>query len=123
MWPHQGRVDGKDHLPRPACHTLYNAPQDPIGLFGHRGTLLAHGQPVVHQDPQVLLHRAPFQQVIPLPGLMHAVIPPRCKTLHLFLLNLIRFLAQLSRGIHPPQDFSLIFVCLCILDFENSEYL
>jgi len=47
MWPHQGRVEEEDHLPRPAGHTLFNAPQDTIGLRGHKGTLLAHGQPVV----------------------------------------------------------------------------
>jgi len=27
--------------------------------------LLTHGQPVVHQETQVLLHRAPFQQISP----------------------------------------------------------
>ena len=45
-------------------NALVNAPQETIGLLGHQSTLLAHGQPVVHQDPQVLLCRAPLQQVI-----------------------------------------------------------
>ena len=34
-----------------------------------------HGQPVTHQDPQVLLHRAPLQQLMPQPVLIRAVIP------------------------------------------------
>ena len=50
MGPHQGSVEGKENLPRPAGHTLLDAPQDAIGLLGNQGTLLAHGQPVVHQD-------------------------------------------------------------------------
>jgi len=58
MCPQQARIEGEDHLPQPAGHDFLNAPQDTIGLLGHKGTLLAHGQPVVLQDPQVLC-RAP----------------------------------------------------------------
>jgi len=43
MGPHQGRADGEENLPRPAGRALLNAPQDPIGLLGSQGTLLAHG--------------------------------------------------------------------------------
>ena len=32
MGPHQGSVEGKENLPRPAAHTLLDAPQDPIGF-------------------------------------------------------------------------------------------
>ncbi|XP_052556631.1 uncharacterized protein LOC128089357 isoform X2 [Tympanuchus pallidicinctus] len=77
MRSHQGRVEGEDHLPQPAGHALFNAPQDAIGPLGHKGTLLAHGQPVVHQDTQVPLCRAPLQQLIPQPVLVHAIIPPQ----------------------------------------------
>jgi len=55
IWPHH-RITSC-----PAGHTLCNGLQDPIDL-GHEGKLLAHGQPVVHQESQDLLHRA-FQQV------------------------------------------------------------
>jgi len=61
MWPHQGRVERKDCLPQSTGHALFNAPQDTIGLLGHRGPLLARGQSLAHQDTQVLLLRAPFQ--------------------------------------------------------------
>jgi len=58
-----GHNRGEDHVPRPAGHTLCNAPLGTIGLLGHLGTPLAHGQPAAHQDPQVLLcsSSAPLQ--------------------------------------------------------------
>ena len=77
MRPHQGSVEGKENLPRPAGHTPRNAPQDPIDLLGSQGTLLAHGYPVVHQDSQVPLRGAALQQVRPKPILMHGVVPPQ----------------------------------------------
>ena len=41
MRPHQGSVEGKENLPRPAGHTSLDAPQDPIGFLGSQGTPLA----------------------------------------------------------------------------------
>ncbi|KAK1197855.1 CFTR regulator, partial [Pygoscelis papua] len=43
--PHQGRVQGHDHFPTPAGHTISDTGQDAIGLLGRLGTLLAHVQP------------------------------------------------------------------------------
>ena len=59
MGPHYGSVEG-ENLPRPAGHTPPNASQNAIGLLGSQGTLLAHGQPVVHQDTGV--HRLSSQE-------------------------------------------------------------
>jgi len=55
------QIEGEDHLTL-TCWllTLTNAPQYTSGLLDHKCT---HGQPVVHQDTQVFLYRAPFQQV------------------------------------------------------------
>ena len=55
MWSHQGGVEEEDHVLCPDGNTLFSAPQDTIGLLGRKGTLLAHGQPVVYQDSKVLL--------------------------------------------------------------------
>lgn len=44
-------MEVEDHLPQPSGHAFLNASKITIGLFGHEGTLLAHGPPVVHQDP------------------------------------------------------------------------
>ncbi|KAK4829515.1 hypothetical protein QYF61_005154 [Mycteria americana] len=50
--PHQCRVQGHDHFPTPAGHTISDTSQDAIGLLGHLGTLLAHIQAAVNQHPQ-----------------------------------------------------------------------
>jgi len=44
--PHQSRVQGHDHFPDPAGHSIPDTSQDAIGLLGHLDTLLAHVQPV-----------------------------------------------------------------------------
>jgi len=71
MGPPQGRAEVEENLPRPAAHTPPNASQDPIGLLGSQGTLLAHGHPVVHQDTQVPLRD------VPAVGARRADVPPR----------------------------------------------
>ncbi|KAK4811395.1 hypothetical protein QYF61_003394 [Mycteria americana] len=55
--PHQCRVQGHDHCPHPAGHTIPDTSQDAIGFLGHLGTLLAHIQAAVDQHPQVLQER------------------------------------------------------------------
>ena len=87
MGPHWGRAEGEENLPRPAAHPPRDAPQDPIGLLGTQGTLLAHGQPIVHQDTQVPLRRPALQQVVPKPLLMHGVVPPQVQDLALALVE------------------------------------
>ncbi|KAK4829016.1 hypothetical protein QYF61_001791, partial [Mycteria americana] len=52
--PHQCRVQGHDHFPSPAGHTIPDTSQDAVGFLGHLDTLLAHVQLAVHQHPQVL---------------------------------------------------------------------
>ncbi|KAK4831991.1 hypothetical protein QYF61_020374 [Mycteria americana] len=39
--PHQCRVQGHDHFPSPAGHTISDTSQDAVGLLGHLGTLLS----------------------------------------------------------------------------------
>ncbi|KAK4819124.1 hypothetical protein QYF61_025591 [Mycteria americana] len=63
--PHQCPVQGHDHCPSPAGHTISDTSQDAIGLLGHLGTLLAHIQLAVDQHPQVLLCWAAFQPLFP----------------------------------------------------------
>jgi len=65
MWSLHGRVEHKDHLPECAGHAAFKAPKDTTCLLGHSGTLLPHGQPVIHRNTQALLRRAPCQQVFP----------------------------------------------------------
>lgn len=48
----EGWVEGEDNLPPPAVSAILNSAQSTIGIIGHKGTLLAHGQLVVYQDPR-----------------------------------------------------------------------
>ncbi|KAK4816937.1 hypothetical protein QYF61_025433 [Mycteria americana] len=50
--PHQCQVQGHDHFPSPAGHTISDTSQDAIGLLGHLGTLLAHIQAAVNHHLQ-----------------------------------------------------------------------
>ncbi|KAK4820419.1 hypothetical protein QYF61_026255 [Mycteria americana] len=72
--PHQCRVQGHDHFPSPAGHTIFDTSQDAIGLLGHLGTLPAHVQPAVNQHSQVLLCWAAFQPLFPKPIALHGVV-------------------------------------------------
>ena len=105
MWPHHGIVEGEDHLLQPAGHTHFHASQDTICFLGHKGTLLTHGQPVVHQNTQVLLLRALLQQLIPKPILILMVIPSNMQdsTLasvepHLVCCSALQFVQVLLNG-------------------------
>ncbi|KAK4828007.1 LOW QUALITY PROTEIN: hypothetical protein QYF61_022784 [Mycteria americana] len=74
VWPHQCQVQGHDHFPRPAGHSIADTSQDAVGFLGHLGTLLAHIQPAVDQQPQVLFHQAAFQPLFPKPVALHGVV-------------------------------------------------
>ncbi|KAK4831521.1 hypothetical protein QYF61_018123 [Mycteria americana] len=71
--PHQCRVQGHDHFPSPAGHTISDTSQHAIGFLGHLGTLLAHIQATVNQHPQVLFRQAAFQPLFPKPVALHGV--------------------------------------------------
>ncbi|KAK4815167.1 hypothetical protein QYF61_017663 [Mycteria americana] len=72
--PHQCPVQGHDHCPSPAGHTIADTSQDAIGFLGHLGTLLAHIQAAVDQHPHVLFRRAAFQPLFPKPVALHGVV-------------------------------------------------
>ncbi|KAK4810276.1 hypothetical protein QYF61_015306 [Mycteria americana] len=74
LQPHQCRVQGHNHCPTPAGHTVSDTSQDAIGFLGHLGTLLAHAQPAVNQHAQVLFHPAAFQPLFPKPVVLHGVV-------------------------------------------------
>ena len=63
----QDRIPESQKLEGTSGHHPAQPPREQV--FGHQGILLARGQSLVnhqstvgHQDPQVLLHRAPLQQ-------------------------------------------------------------
>ncbi|KAK4820179.1 hypothetical protein QYF61_021451, partial [Mycteria americana] len=56
--PHQCQVQGNDHFPSPAGHTIPDTSQDAVGFLGHLGTLLAHVQLAVNQHPHLVIKPA-----------------------------------------------------------------
>ncbi|KAK4832999.1 hypothetical protein QYF61_027023 [Mycteria americana] len=85
--PHQCRVQGDNHFPSPAGHTISDTNQDAVGCLGHLGTLLAHIQVAVNQHPQVLFHRAAFQPLFPKPVALHGVVVTQVQDLALGLVE------------------------------------
>ncbi|KAK4809955.1 hypothetical protein QYF61_002912 [Mycteria americana] len=72
--PHQCQVQGDDHFPSPAGHTISDTSQDAIGFLGRLGTLLAHIQVAADQHPQVLFRQAALQPLFPKPVALHEVV-------------------------------------------------
>ncbi|KAK4829148.1 hypothetical protein QYF61_002363 [Mycteria americana] len=85
--PHQCRVQGHNHFPSPAGHTIFDTSQDAIGFLGHLGTLLAHIQAAVNQHSQVLLCWAAFQPLFPKPVALHGVAVVQVQDLALGLVK------------------------------------
>ncbi|KAK4824837.1 hypothetical protein QYF61_020210 [Mycteria americana] len=85
--PHQCRVQGHDHFPSPAGHTIFDTSQDAIGFLGRLGTLLAHIQVAVNQHPQVLFCQAAFQPLFPKPVASHGVVVAQAQDLALSLVE------------------------------------
>ncbi|KAK4826227.1 hypothetical protein QYF61_006268 [Mycteria americana] len=85
--PHQCRVQGHDHFPSPAGHTICDTSQDAIGFLGHLGTPLAHIQLAVSQHPQVLFCLAAFQPLFPKPVALHGVAVAQVQDLALGLVK------------------------------------
>ncbi|KAK4814831.1 hypothetical protein QYF61_027804 [Mycteria americana] len=99
--PHQCRVQGHDHFPSPAGHTIFDTSQDAIGFLGHLGTLLAHIQAAVNKHPQVLFCQAAFQPLFPKPVALHGVAVAQVQDLALGLVK--PHTIDLSPSIQPVQ--------------------
>lgn len=65
---------GKYHFPQHAGDIFCSAVQDTISLLYSKGTLLAHFQVDVHQEPHVLFCRVAFQLCGPQHVLVHGVL-------------------------------------------------
>ncbi|KAK4830300.1 hypothetical protein QYF61_009805 [Mycteria americana] len=85
--PRQCQVQGDNHFPTPAGHTIFDTSQDAIGFLGHLGTLLAHIQAAVNQHSQVLLCLAAFQPLFPKPVALHGVVVAQVQDLALGLVK------------------------------------
>ncbi|KAK4825928.1 hypothetical protein QYF61_003423 [Mycteria americana] len=102
--PHQCRVQGDNHFPSPAGHTISDTSQDAIGFLGHLGTLLAHIQLAVDQHPQVLFCQAAFQPLFPKPVVLHGVAVAQVQDLALGLVK--PHTIDLGPSIQPVQQIN-----------------
>ncbi|KAK4807115.1 hypothetical protein QYF61_018456 [Mycteria americana] len=98
---HHCQVQGHDHFPSPAGHTIFDTSQDAIGFLGHLGTLLAHIQLAVNQHPQDLLCLAAFQPLFPKPVALHGVVMTQVQDLALGLVK--PHTIDLGPSIQPVQ--------------------
>jgi len=78
---YQSRVEGWNHLPRPAGHAACDAAQDMVGLLGCKSILSVHVQLSIHQHPEVLLGRAGLNPFMTQPVLIPGVAPTQVQDL------------------------------------------
>lgn len=64
---------------------LLTQPRKLLGLLCHENTLLAH-VPLLHQESQILLCKAPFQPAVPSMYWCKRLFQPRCRTWHFALI-------------------------------------
>ena len=87
VWPHQCPVQGDNHFPTPAGHTIPDTSQDAIDLLCHLGTLLAHIHLIVNQHSKVLFHQAAFKPLYPKPVALYGVDVTQVQNLSLGLVE------------------------------------
>ncbi|KAK4818851.1 LOW QUALITY PROTEIN: hypothetical protein QYF61_020070 [Mycteria americana] len=110
---HQSRVEGQNHLPRPAGHASFDAAQDTVGLLGCERTLLAHVQLFVHQYPQVLFRRAALAHIIPQPVLKLRIAPTQDPALGLIEVHKVHTGPLLQLVQVPLDDISSFWSVNC----------
>jgi len=72
---HQSRVEGQNHLPRPAGHVSLDVAQDMVGLLGCERTLPGHADLLINHHHQVLLFRAALNPFSTQPLFVHGIAP------------------------------------------------
>jgi len=101
---HQSRVEGQNHLPRPACHASLDVAQDMVGVLGCKRTLVAHVQLFICKYLQVLLSRSARNPFTPQPVLIAGVAPTQVQN---FALGLVE-----SHEVHTGPFLELVQVPL-----------
>ncbi|KAK4823233.1 hypothetical protein QYF61_000093 [Mycteria americana] len=114
---HQGGVEGKNHLPRPAGHAPFDAAQGTVGFVGCKHMLPAHIQLFIHQYPQVLLHRAALNPFFLQLVLILGVAPTQVQDLALGLVEPHEVhMGPLLQLVQVPLDDIL---CLSLVSSAN----
>ncbi|KAK4815928.1 hypothetical protein QYF61_010185, partial [Mycteria americana] len=124
---HQSRVEGQNHIPRPAGHNSFEAAQDVVGFLGSECTLSAHVQLFIHQYPQLLLCRTALNPFVPQPVLIPGVVPTLVQDAALGLVEphevhmgpLLKLLQVPLDGIPSLSQNQDSVICKCAEDALN----
>jgi len=117
VWSHDSGVKGQNPLPCPPVHSSLDVAQDTVGFLGCQHTLMAHVELLILQylpspSPQgcsrATLHPAWY--------LCLGLLRPACRTLHLALLNFMRFMQA-----HLQPAFNVFIVRYVDCQFENPK--
>jgi len=95
----------------PDGHVLYNAPQNSIGLLGHRAHCWLITNLLFTRVPRFFSEEHLFSRASPNLYWFMWLFLPRCRTLHLSLLNLIRFLHPALQSVQVLLNGSTAFWC------------
>lgn len=91
MGSHETRAGEQNLLSDPPGNTALSATQDTADFMDCKCTLLSHIHYLIHQYPQVLLHRVAFNPLIAYSVFVLVIFPVRCRTLNLVLLPFMMF--------------------------------
>lgn len=86
---HKSKVEAENHLSQSAGHAASDEAQNTVGFLSCKQTVPSHVQFFIYL---YLLCRAALKQCIILSVLLKGIDSFRCRTLHLALLNLMKFL-------------------------------
>ena len=88
---HKSRIEGQNHLPWSASHISLDATLDTVGFLGCKCTLSAHVKSFIKWHSPILLLRAALKPFFAQPVPVLGIVWPRCRTLHLALLNFMKW--------------------------------
>lgn len=91
MGSHESRAGEQNLFSDPPGNTALSATQDTADFMDCKCTLLSHIHYLIHQYPQVLLHRVAFNPLIAHSIFVPVIFPVRCRTLNLVLLPFMMF--------------------------------
>ena len=91
VWPYQCWIEGSDHIPWSVGNIPADAAQNSISFLCHNSALLADVQAWCPPGPQVFFAKLLSNWAAPTTYWFLGLFLPRCRTLHLPLLNCMTF--------------------------------
>lgn len=116
--PHEGNIEREDHLPCPAGHAFFNAPQIPLTFMAIGAHCWLMANLLSTRTPRFFFAEFLFSRSAPILCWCIWLFPSGCRSLHLLLLNLLyALLSSLSRSCW------VAFWCISPSSFISSAHL